>query len=58
MINAAVNSELVAELERLWPNRLPKGDTYVAIHEVYYLMGQQSVINKLKLESEKQNVLL
>ena len=57
MINAQVASELVLEMERLWPNRLPDGSKNVGIEELYFLMGQQSVIAKLKLESERQEIM-
>lgn len=55
MIHAVISTELITELERLWPNVLPrKGVAPVTVADIYYAMGQQHVITTMRKNSEQQ----
>jgi|TARA_R110000822_G_scaffold12941_5_gene46527 hypothetical protein len=48
-----VSKELLLYLEEMFPNKLPPKDTSQA--ELYFLQGQQSVIERLKQLYEDDN---
>lgn len=54
MIKAAISTELLSELNRLFPDKLPMDP--VTIEQVYFKMGQRSVIQKLESDSGIQQL--
>ena len=48
-----VNKDLLSYLNRMFPDKLPPKDT--TLEELYFLQGQQAVVERLKQLYEDEN---
>lgn len=52
-IYPAINYTLIKKLKQDFPNKLPLKE--ISSYELGYLIGQQSIINKLEMECREQD---